>query len=75
LPALSVSPPHSAITRGEDLDDLGNKSRQLEEDARVFGTRSNQVRRRYCVSYYRMIFVIVLIVIAVVALIIWWATS
>jgi hypothetical protein len=65
----------SAITRGEDLDELGDKSRQLEEDARVFGSRSQQVRRRFCVSYYRTIFVIAIIVIAIVALIIWWATS
>jgi len=64
-----------AITRGEDLDELGDKSRQLEEDARVFGSRSQQVRRRFCVSYYRTIFVIAIIVIAIVALIIWWATS
>lgn len=40
-----------------------------------YRTKSAAVRRRFCVSYYRTIFLIVIIVAAVLAIIIWWATK
>jgi len=64
-----------AIERGENIDALDDKSQQLEADSRIFKYKSGQVRRRFCVSYYRTIFLIVIIVAAVLGLIIWAATK
>jgi hypothetical protein len=65
----------SAVSRGENLSDLHDRSDQLENDSRNFRVRSNNVRRRFCASYYRTMFLIFIIAACFIGIIVYFATN
>ena len=59
-----------AITRGEKIDEMQEKSEQLAEDASHFQSSARKVRRMAWMRYWKMIAVIALIVVIVIVLIV-----
>jgi hypothetical protein len=59
-----------AITRGEKIDEMQEKSEQLAEDASQFQSSARKVRRMAFMRYWKMIAIIAVIVIVVIVLIV-----
>ena len=59
-----------AISRGEKIDEMAEKSEQLAEDASQFQSSARKVRRMFWARYWKMIAIIALIVAIVIILIV-----
>jgi hypothetical protein len=69
---------HHAIQRGQNLNELDDKTLMLENQSIRFKERSTQVKRNMCFNRYRQIAIVVLAVLAlvgVIALIIYLSTK
>jgi len=59
-----------AITRGEKIDEMQEKSEQLAEDASQFQSSARKVRKMFWARYWKMIAIIAVIVIVAIILIV-----
>lgn len=60
---------HHAIQRGQQLNDLDDKSIQLENESVRFKERSKAVKKNMCFNRYRQMAILILVGLGVVALI------
>eukprot|EP00461_Guttulinopsis_vulgaris_P003693 UN03694 len=61
---------HMAIKRGENINDLDDKSVLLENESARFKEKSSAVRRNMCLQYYKQIAIFVAIIIAIIVVIV-----
>lgn len=64
-----------AIDRGEQLEEIEQKSDVLLEDSNRFQTSAAATKQMFCRRHWRNIIVITLLASTVIGLIIWWASS
>ena len=60
---------HQAIQRGQDLNELDDKSLMLENESVRFKERSTAVKKNMCFNRYRQMALIILVVIGIIAFI------
>jgi hypothetical protein len=60
---------HHAIQRGQNLDEINDKSIMLENESVRFKDRSSQVRKNMCFNRYRQMAIIILVAIGIIGFI------
>ena len=59
-----------AITRGEKIDEMAEKSEQLAEDASTFQASARKVRQKFWVRYWKMIALGVLLLVLLIVIVV-----